>query len=162
MSEPVIDIRDLHRDFVVRRPVSRLRREKRVVRAVDGITFSVAAGECVGYIGANGAGKSTTIKMLTGILVPTSGYVRVAGLEPVRQRRHWVFLLETSADRNPLLARTQIEVMRTAQFAGILVLNISRPLERVGRAAQAAARRRGFSFWHSHGTKLLKKRSMSV
>ena len=83
----LIDIRDLRREFVVRRPVGRVRREKRVVRAVDGITFTVAAGECVGYIGANGAGKSTTIKMLTGILVPSGGHVRVCGLEPVRQRR---------------------------------------------------------------------------
>ena len=41
----------------------------------------------MGYIGANGAGKSTTIKMLTGILVPTSGVVRTCGLDPVRQRR---------------------------------------------------------------------------
>ena len=41
--------------------------------AVDGVTFAIEPGECVGYIGANGAGKSTTIKMLTGILVPTSG-----------------------------------------------------------------------------------------
>jgi ABC-2 type transport system ATP-binding protein len=40
----------------------------------------------VGYIGPNGAGKSTSVKMLTGILVPTSGLVRVAGLEPVRRR----------------------------------------------------------------------------
>ena len=41
----------------------------------------------VGYIGPNGAGKSTTIKMLTGILVPTSGRIVVAGLTPTRQRR---------------------------------------------------------------------------
>ena len=41
--------------------------------AVDGISASIQPGEAVGYIGANGAGKSTTIKMLTGILVPTSG-----------------------------------------------------------------------------------------
>ena len=83
----IVELDELSRHFVVRRPVGRFRREKRVVRAVDGISFTVAAGECVGYIGANGAGKSTTIKMLTGILVPTAGRLRVTGLEPVRQRR---------------------------------------------------------------------------
>jgi ABC-2 type transport system ATP-binding protein len=62
-------------------------RAGREVRAVDGISFRVAAGEMVGYIGPNGAGKSTTIKMLTGILVPTSGRIVVAGLTPTRQRR---------------------------------------------------------------------------
>jgi ABC-2 type transport system ATP-binding protein len=55
--------------------------------AVDGVTFSLEPGELVGYIGPNGAGKSTTIKMLTGILVPTSGEVRVAGLVPWKQRK---------------------------------------------------------------------------
>jgi ABC-2 type transport system ATP-binding protein len=54
--------------------------------AVNGISFSVEPGEVVGYIGVNGAGKSTTIKMLTGILVPTSGTVRVLGRDPHRQR----------------------------------------------------------------------------
>src|SRR6478735_10953588 len=61
-------------------------REYTVKRAVDGISFSVDEGEMVGYIGPNGAGKSTTIKMLTGILVPTTGHLQVAGLEPSRQR----------------------------------------------------------------------------
>jgi ABC-2 type transport system ATP-binding protein len=83
----IIDVRDLRREFVVRRSSGKLRREKTVVAAVDGVTLAVEAGECVGYIGANGAGKSTTIKMLTGVLVPTSGEVRVCGLEPVRRRR---------------------------------------------------------------------------
>src|SRR5512136_424287 len=54
--------------------------------AVNGISFSVEAGEMVGYIGVNGAGKSTTIKMLTGILVPTSGSVRVLGRDPHQER----------------------------------------------------------------------------
>jgi ABC-2 type transport system ATP-binding protein len=54
--------------------------------AVTGITMSLEAGELVGYIGPNGAGKSTTIKMLTGILVPTSGLVRVAGIVPYERR----------------------------------------------------------------------------
>jgi ABC-2 type transport system ATP-binding protein len=54
--------------------------------AVDGISFTVETGELIGYIGPNGAGKSTTIKMLTGILVPTSGEIQVAGLVPWRHR----------------------------------------------------------------------------
>jgi ABC-2 type transport system ATP-binding protein len=55
--------------------------------AVDDVNFSVEEGELVGYLGPNGAGKSTTIKMLTGILVPTSGSIRVAGVVPHERRR---------------------------------------------------------------------------
>jgi ABC-2 type transport system ATP-binding protein len=54
--------------------------------AVNGISFSIEPGEMVGYIGVNGAGKSTTIKMLTGILVPTSGSVRVLKRDPHQER----------------------------------------------------------------------------
>ena len=57
------------------------------VRAVDGISFDIAEGEIVGYIGANGAGKSTTIKMMCGILHPTSGSVSVAGLDFNKNRQ---------------------------------------------------------------------------
>lgn len=64
-------------------------RDYRNVEAVKDISFSVNQGEVVGFIGPNGAGKSTTIKMLTGILVPTSGYVRVGGDEPYRNRREY-------------------------------------------------------------------------
>jgi viologen exporter family transport system ATP-binding protein len=54
--------------------------------AVAGISFTVEPGEVVGYIGVNGAGKSTTIKMLTGVLLPSGGQVRVFGRDPHRQR----------------------------------------------------------------------------
>jgi len=54
--------------------------------AVDRISFQIAPGEMVGYIGVNGAGKSTTVKLLTGILLPSGGQVRVFGLDPHRQR----------------------------------------------------------------------------
>ena len=55
--------------------------------AVDGVSFTLEPGELVGYLGPNGAGKSTTIKMLTGILVPTSGKLEVAGLVPHANRQ---------------------------------------------------------------------------
>ncbi len=91
---PIIETRDLRKVFrSVKRvpgPIGALRTlfsrtyEDRV--AVDGVTMSLEPGELVGYIGPNGAGKSTTIKMLTGILVPTSGEVRVAGIVPYESR----------------------------------------------------------------------------
>jgi ABC-2 type transport system ATP-binding protein len=52
--------------------------------AVDRVSFEVAQGEIFGYLGANGAGKSTTIRMLTGLLAPTSGEARVAGHDVAR------------------------------------------------------------------------------
>ncbi|MFG3097074.1 ATP-binding cassette domain-containing protein [Streptomyces sp. NPDC048202] len=72
--------------FEVRKKAGFLKRVRHEVRAVDSISFTVARGEMVGYIGPNGAGKSTTIKMLTGILTPTSGTLRVAGIDPSRER----------------------------------------------------------------------------
>jgi ABC-2 type transport system ATP-binding protein len=87
MAEPIIEMTDLRRSFVVRDKAGRVRRTRRVVHAVDGITATIEAGQSCGYIGANGAGKSTTIKMLSGILMPTSGQVRTCGLDPVPNRR---------------------------------------------------------------------------
>jgi ABC-2 type transport system ATP-binding protein len=91
---PIIETRDLRKVF---RSVKRIPGPLGAVRtlfsrsyedrvAVDGVTMSLEPGELVGYIGPNGAGKSTTIKMLTGILVPTAGEVRVAGIVPYETR----------------------------------------------------------------------------
>ena len=55
------------------------------VEAVAGITFSVREGEIVGFLGPNGAGKTTTMRILAGIFPPTSGEVRVAGHDPLRE-----------------------------------------------------------------------------
>jgi len=85
-STNLIELDGVEKVFEVRRRTGVLRREKREVRAVDGISFTVPRGEMVGYIGPNGAGKSTTIKMLTGILVPSGGRLRVAGIDPSRER----------------------------------------------------------------------------
>ncbi|MFI5670252.1 ATP-binding cassette domain-containing protein [Streptomyces sp. NPDC051704] len=85
-GDALIELDGVEKVFDVRRRVGLMRREKRQVRAVDGISFEVARGEVVGYIGPNGAGKSTTIKMLTGILTPSGGRLRVAGIDPARER----------------------------------------------------------------------------
>ncbi|MEO3978230.1 ATP-binding cassette domain-containing protein [Streptomyces sp. CAU 1734] len=82
----IIEVDGVEKVFDVRRRAGLLRREKHRVRAVDGIGFRVRRGEMVGYIGPNGAGKSTTIKMLTGILTPSAGRLRVAGIDPARER----------------------------------------------------------------------------
>jgi ABC-2 type transport system ATP-binding protein len=82
----VIELDGVEKTFSVRVKRGRVRRERRDVRAVDGISFRVEPGELVGYVGPNGAGKSTTVKMLTGILVPSGGRISVAGLDPSRRR----------------------------------------------------------------------------
>lgn len=63
-----------------------LSNEKITKVAVDDISFEINEGEIVGYIGSNGAGKSTTIKMMTGILRPTNGQCLVNGINPYKDR----------------------------------------------------------------------------
>ncbi|MER7989533.1 ATP-binding cassette domain-containing protein [Streptomyces noursei] len=86
-AEPLIEVAGVEKVFTVRRKVGRLRRARHQVRAVDGLTFQVSRGEMVGFIGPNGAGKSTTLKMLTGILTPSGGRLRVAGIDPSPRSR---------------------------------------------------------------------------
>lgn len=79
----IIETQGLTREF--KRRAKGLSRT--TLTAVDHLDLQVQRGESVGYIGANGAGKSTTIKMLVGILVPTAGSVRTCGLDPLTQRK---------------------------------------------------------------------------
>ncbi|MDE7322204.1 MAG: ATP-binding cassette domain-containing protein [Lachnospiraceae bacterium] len=91
----MIEVEHISKDFVAPKKYPGLRgavkglfsTEKVVKTAVDDISFSIDTGEIVGYIGSNGAGKSTTIKMMTGILVPTKGTCSVAGTNPSRNRK---------------------------------------------------------------------------
>lgn len=77
--------------------------------AVDHVSFSVERGERVAFIGPNGAGKSTTIKMMTGILHPTSGSIRVAGLDPQGDRRALAFRIGTLfGQRSQLIANLPV------------------------------------------------------
>lgn len=92
-----ISVSELHRTYRVQvRPPDRgwlsnfVRPSYDYVEALRGVSFEIASGEAVGYIGANGAGKSTTFKILAGILAPSSGTVSIDGLEPLRSRRKLV------------------------------------------------------------------------
>ncbi|GHO84593.1 ABC transporter ATP-binding protein [Dictyobacter formicarum] len=62
-------------------------REYVTTQAVDDVNLTIQRGELIGYIGQNGAGKSTTFKMLTGVLLPTTGHIEVDGLIPFKQRQ---------------------------------------------------------------------------
>lgn len=94
----IINVENLHKHFKISKhhqgSFGALRnlvtREYNLVRAVDGISFSVKRGELIGYLGPNGAGKSTTLKMLTGLLVPTGGEMQVNGYLPWKDRRRYV------------------------------------------------------------------------
>jgi ABC-2 type transport system ATP-binding protein len=71
-AETVVEVRNLEKRFGT-------------FRAVAGLSFAVGRGEIFGFLGPNGAGKSTTIRMLCGLLAPTAGTGRVAGLDIVRE-----------------------------------------------------------------------------
>ncbi|MCI3923757.1 ABC transporter ATP-binding protein [Paenibacillus sp. TRM 82003] len=93
-----IDVENLRKEFKLQKSREGLKgalrdlfqREYRQVTAVNDISFQIPKGEICGYIGENGAGKSTTIKMLTGILVPTSGRIKVNGYVPYEEREKFV------------------------------------------------------------------------
>jgi len=92
---PAIEVQNIYKQFRVTKKQKGLRGavkglfapQRSTVDAVDDISFRIEPGETVGYVGPNGAGKSTTIKILTGILHPTSGNVRVAGISPQKDRQ---------------------------------------------------------------------------
>ena len=91
----MIEVKHVSKEFVSPKKYPGLRgaikglfsSEKVIKKAVDDISFTIKDGEIVGYIGSNGAGKSTTIKMMTGIMMPTSGECLVNGINPSKQRK---------------------------------------------------------------------------
>ena len=91
----MIEVKNVSKEFVSPKKYPGLKgaikglfsNEKVAKVAVDDISFSIEKGEIVGYIGSNGAGKSTTIKMMTGILTPTKGECLIDGLNPSKNRK---------------------------------------------------------------------------
>ena len=90
----VMEVRDLKKEYRTVKKEEGIRGSIRHLikprygkkEAVKGVSFSIAQGESVAFLGANGAGKSTTIKMLTGILKPSGGEVSIMGKNPFCDR----------------------------------------------------------------------------
>ena len=82
---PIIEVKDLVRDYAVTSGI--VRRNKKIINAVRGISFEVEKGEIFGLLGQNGAGKTTTIKMLITMLAPTSGTCKVLGYDTFGQEK---------------------------------------------------------------------------
>jgi ABC-2 type transport system ATP-binding protein len=80
-----VEVSNLHRTYRSRSGL--LRSSVKVVEAVRGVSFSIEKGQLFGLLGPNGAGKTTTIKILTTLLLPTSGQVRVLGHDVVDDAR---------------------------------------------------------------------------
>jgi ABC-2 type transport system ATP-binding protein len=83
-NEPVVDVEDLVRVFSTR---GGWRSHERETRALDGLSISIPAGEVHGLLGPNGAGKTTLVKILSTVLLPTSGTARVGGFDVVNEGR---------------------------------------------------------------------------
>ena len=97
--------------------VSRLEVRYGEVRAVAGVDLAVAAGEVVGIIGPNGAGKTTLLECLSGLRTPTSGTVRVAGLDPATERTRMIRLAGVQLQHTAYPSRVRVDEL-CRLFAG--------------------------------------------
>lgn len=87
----IIEVENLEREFTKKIKKSFFKTINKKYKAVNDISFNVEKGEIVAFVGPNGAGKSTTIKMLAGIIHPTKGKIKVAGLDPMKQRKQLAY-----------------------------------------------------------------------
>lgn len=138
MTERVIEVRSLVRRYGAR-------------AAVDGLDLELAAGECLGLLGPNGAGKSTTVRILSTLLAPTSGSVKVLGLDPVRDgerlRARLGVVPQELALYEHLSARENLAFFGALQgLSGTLLADaVAQGLELSGLAERAGERVKNFS-----------------
>ncbi len=88
--DTAVELHDIHKTFAQKQPAASARDllhpRKKLIRALDGVSFTVRRGEFAAYAGPNGAGKSTTIKLLGGMLQAEAGELSVLGMSPLAQR----------------------------------------------------------------------------
>jgi ABC-2 type transport system ATP-binding protein len=139
-SIPVIEVEDL---------VVEYGSGSKKTRAVDGLSFRVNAGECVGFIGANGAGKSTTMKTLMGFIFPTSGTARVFGAPASegKSRERIGYLPEVALYYQFMKARELLELYGGLHGLSRADLKTKIPaiLEKVGLAGRGESLLKNFS-----------------
>jgi ABC-2 type transport system ATP-binding protein len=125
MPVPAIEVVNLEKVYS--------RRGRDSVRAVDGLSFDVAAGSIFGLLGPNGAGKTTTLKILTTLVKPTAGQARVLGYdvvrEPLRVRQRIAVVIQESAAELFLSVRDNLHTF--ARFHGLRGEEIGRRATRV-------------------------------
>jgi ABC-2 type transport system ATP-binding protein len=124
-TTPAIEVRSLVKLFG--------KRNQRTVRAVDGLTLEIPKGSIFGLLGPNGAGKTTTIRILTTLLMPTSGEARVMGFDVVRHplavRRHICVVVQENAIELHLSVQNNFRVF--GRFHGLSAAEIQRRTDRV-------------------------------
>jgi ABC-2 type transport system ATP-binding protein len=124
-SAPAIEVVDLRKTYS--------RRGRDPVKALDGLSFTVAPGSIFGLLGPNGAGKTTTLKILTTLVRPTGGCARVGGFdvvrEPLRVRERIAVVIQESAAELFLTVRDNLSTF--ARFHGLRGGEIARRADRV-------------------------------
>jgi len=97
-----------------------IKREKREVKAVENISFNIDKGEIIGFIGSNGAGKSTTLKMLSGILHPTHGEVSALGYTPYKRPKEYLKRIAFIRGSKPLFAPADLTALDALNMQRII------------------------------------------
>ena len=136
MNEPIIEVENLSKQF-------------KTFKAVDGLSFTVSAGEIYGFLGQNGAGKSTTIRMLLTLITPSSGNIRVLGKNLYQHRKEILSQVGAIIEKPDLYkylsAFDNLKIM--AQLSGVNAdrFRLLKQLELVGLADRAHSKVKTFS-----------------
>ena len=136
MNEPIIEVENLSKQF-------------KTFKAVNGLSFTVSAGEIYGFLGQNGAGKSTTIRMLLTLITPSSGNIRVLGKNLYQHRKEILSQVGAIIEKPDLYkylsAFDNLKIM--AQLSGVNAdrFRLLKQLELVGLADRAHSKVKTFS-----------------
>ncbi|MBI1949492.1 MAG: ABC transporter ATP-binding protein [Deltaproteobacteria bacterium] len=122
-------------------------------RALSDVSFSIAAGEVVGFLGLNGAGKTTVLKVLCGLLVPSSGKVTVDGVDGIEAPRELRKRIGFLPDRPPLFPEMTVRQMvaYAARLCGLPAERVDRRVAEVLELCGIAEVADDLIEWLSHG-----------